>query len=210
MRLSYATILLLTTAGLLVGCQAPPQPGGPTVDRAPTVTAEDRERLFEAACDTLRGSLFRLDRQDKVNGVIITFPETTSQWFEFWRPQPRTAYYWWEANRQTIQRQVTVELKPADRADETSIDVRVDRLRYRLEERQIDNAAAAMRLFSADAPVESGRLEKPSKTGQWIPLGRDGRMETSLLSAILANYQKHLGSGISNEPPAATQAADTP
>lgn len=208
MRLVLVINGFLVAAGLTVGvgCQAPPQPTGPTVERVSASSPEEREQLFEAACDTLRRHSFRLDRQDKVNGVIASYPETTAQWFEFARPQPRPAYYWWEANTHTIQRQVTVQLQGGSPGEEAAVDVKVERLRYRLEERQIDNAAGAMRIFSADAPTTAGRREKPSKTGSWVPLGRDEQMEQTLLNALLANYHKRVGSPVP-EPSAATQPA---
>jgi hypothetical protein len=178
---------------LAAGCQAPSQPSGPTVERVSLPAPADRDQLWESACRTLRDYSFRLDRQDKVNGVLTTLPETTAQGFEFWRPQPRPAYYWWEANLHTIQRQATVQLLSGEQADETQLDVKIERLRYRLEERQIDNAAGAMRIFSADAPTVSGRQAKPSKTGYWVPLGRDEPMEQNLLAAILHNFAKRTG-----------------
>jgi hypothetical protein len=178
---------------LAAGCQAPPQPSGPTIERVSLSTPADRDQLWEAVCQTLRDYAFRLDRQDKVNGVVTTLPETTAQGFEFWHPQPRPAYYWWEANLHTIQRQTTVQLLPGEQADETQLDMKIERLRYRLEERQVDNAAGAMRIFSAAAPTVSGRRAKPSKTGYWVPHGRDEQMEQTLLAAILRNYAKRTG-----------------
>jgi len=188
---------------LAAGCQAPPQPSGPTVERVSLSTPTDRDQLWEVVCQTLRDHAFRLDRQDKVNGVVTTLPETTTQLFESWRPQPRPAYYWWEANLHTIQRQATVQLLPGQQVDETQLDVKIERLRYRLEERQIDNAAGAMRIFSAEAPTVSGRRAKPGKTGYWVPIGRDEQMEQKLLAAILRNYAKRNGMPTSH--PAATR-----
>lgn len=204
----------LAAAGLAVGtgCQAPPQPAGPTFQRVSTPSPEQRDLLFEVACDTLRRHSFRLDRQDKVNGVITSFPETTAQWFELARPQPRPAYYWWEANTHTVQRQVTVQLTNGQPDEKTAVELKVERLRYRLEERQIDNAAGAMRIFSADAPTTTGRQERPSRTGIWIPLGRDEHMEQVLLDAVLTNYHKRVGHPTPEPiaPPPATPAADGP
>lgn len=197
MRLTWACSLLAATciAGT-AGCQAPPQPLGPTVERVSLGQPEDRDQLWTAVCDALRGQSFQLDRQDKVNGVITTFPETTAQGFELWRPQPRPAYYWWEANMQTIARQATVQLLPGRNANDLGIDVKVERLRYRLEERQIDNSAGAMRLFSSEAPTASGQMARPSKTGFWYSLGRDDFLERAVLDTILKDYMKKTGNTI--------------
>ena len=167
------------------GCRAPVPPEVATVERVSLPTGDDYDRLWEAACDTLRGFRFRLDRQDRANGVITTHPETSAQGFELWRPQPRPGYYWTEANLHTIQRRATVQILPAEQEGEYQLDVKVERLRYRLEARQIDNSAGALRLYSADAPTVSGLGAKPSETGYWVLLGRDEPMEQALLSKIL-------------------------
>jgi len=163
------------------------------MERVSVAQPEDRDVLWTTACDTLRDRSFRLDRQDKANGVLTSFPETSAQGFELWRPQPQPAYYWWEANTQTVARQATVQLVPGEQANEIELDVKVERLRYRLEERQIDNAAGAMRLYSADAPTVSGERAKPSETGRWYSLGRDAHMERALLDRILRDYLKQTG-----------------
>lgn len=167
------------------GCRAPIPPTTTTVERVALPTNDDYDRLWDAACDTLHDFRFRLDRQDRANGVITTHPETTAQGFEPWRPQPQPAYYWTEANLHTIQRRATVQLLPTEQKGEYQLDVKVERWRYRLEARQIDNSAGALRLYSADAPTASGLGEKPSESGYWILLGRDEPMEQVLLSKIL-------------------------
>ncbi len=180
---------ILLPAVLLTGCgTAPLQPDSPTVARVAASTPEDYERLWEAASHALRQRYFTLDRQDRSQGVITTFPETTAMWFEVWRPQPKPMYYRWEAHLQTIQRQVTVTMPPVISGGERELGVKIERLRYSLPERQIDNSAAAMRLYSGVAPTEEGRMEKPSESGYWIPLGRDGPMEERLLADIIKHY----------------------
>jgi len=183
----WSTTLLVAACISIVGagCRAPMQPETATVERVTLPADDDYDRLWEAACDTLRDYRFRLDRQDRANGVITTQPETSAQGFELWRPQPQPAYYWTEANLNTIQRRATVQILPTGKKGEYQFDVKVERWRYRLEARQIDNSAAALRLYSADAPTLAGQSEKPSETGYWILLGRDEPMEQALLRKIL-------------------------
>jgi len=154
------------------------------------------EHLWAATGDTLRWHSFRVDREDRLNGVITTYPETSAQFFEFWRPQSASAYYWAESNLQTIPVEAKVTIQPVE-GSEYELAVQVNRMRYSLPERQIDNSAGAMRLFSAEAPTASGRLEKPSETSRMVPLGRDKPAEEQLLKSILERYAK---------PPAATEA----
>ncbi|GMV98817.1 MAG: hypothetical protein HRF43_12915 [Phycisphaerae bacterium] len=183
--MGWVGTILLASAG----CSAPAEPSERTVARVTADSPERFERLWETAGDALRGYYFRLDRQDRLEGVITTYPETSAHFFEFWRPQPEPAYAWAESNLHTIQRQATITLKPAA-AGAYDLDVRVERMRYNLEERQIDNSAGALRMFSAEAPTMSGRMDSPSATGTWIPLGRDKLMEERLLNLILRRYDR--------------------
>jgi hypothetical protein len=179
-----------TFAALGAGCSAPPCPTEPTVARVTAETPAAYECLWTAAGDTLRSHYFRLDRQDRLDGIITTFPETCAQFFELWRPQPEPAYYWVEANLHTIPLEAKVTIKPIDVAGTYELGVQVDQMRFHLEERQIDNSAGAMRLYSDVAPTESGRMEKPSKTEQTTVIGRDKPAEERLLKSILKRYAK--------------------
>jgi hypothetical protein len=178
-------------AGLLGGCHAPPQPTAPTVTRVSAPTPGAYDRLWDSVGDTLRRDFWELDRQDRIEGVITTFPETTASSFELWRPQPRPAYYWAEANLATVQRKVTVNITPViDEAGSYDLSVQIDRLRYSLEEHQMDNSAGALRLYGREVPTASGRRAQAADISAWIPLGRDKPMEDSVLAAILRRYEK--------------------
>lgn len=186
-----ATALLIgmLLAILASGCTAPAQPEAPTIMRVTASTPESYNQLFDSVATGLRHYTFRLDRRDRVAGIITTFPETSANWFEFWRPQPKPAYYWAEANTKTVQRQAIVQLRPV--SGETGaydLDIEVRRFAYSLEERQVDNSAAAMRIFSGAAPTASGRMESPAESSHWIPLGRDEFMENDILNRIAASY----------------------
>lgn len=183
-----ALAALCLVMGACFGCHAPPQPTRPTVERVSIPQKEDLESLWEAASDSLRRYSFRIDREDRASGVITTHPETSAQSFEFWRPQPRPAYYWAESNLQTVQRKATVQILPVDSQGTYSVDVKIERLRLRLEERQIDNPAAALRLYSAEAPTVSGQMVRPSAETQWTPLGRDETIEQAILGDILEHF----------------------
>jgi hypothetical protein len=171
-----------------LGCSAPAQPTSPTVERVSLNTPSDFETLWETAGNTLRSHYFRLDRQDRQEGVITTFPETTANWFELWRPQPEPAFYWLEANTHTTQRRATVWIKPAASSGDYEVQVQVDRYQYSLPERQVTNSAEALRMFSSGSPTYAGRNESPSQTASWIPLGRDATMEQKVLQQIIRQH----------------------
>lgn len=169
------------------GCKAPIAPTTPTAMRVSVDSPEDFDTLWQATGKTLRKYYLEPDRQDRTEGVITTIPETTGVWFEPWRPQPQPAYAWWEANLHTIRRQATVTIRPVAEP-EYELVVEVNRFKYSLAERTVDNPAGALRLYSEAAPTTSGRMEKPSRTARWIPLGRDGWMEQAILTDILKRY----------------------
>ncbi|MCL2329802.1 MAG: hypothetical protein FWC56_00700 [Phycisphaerae bacterium] len=202
-RWSAAILLLSSSAVLLTGCQMPQEPTSPTQAHVEVSSPEALESLWKSADKTLRDYAFEPDRQDRAEGVIVTRPETAAAWFEFWRPQPTPAYTWWESNLHPIRQQVTVTIQPVA-ADPTAdsavaseasamvsgyqVMVVVDTYRYSLTERQIDNPAAALRMFSHLAPTETGRRERQSVAGRWLPLGRDGALEEAILQRILKHY----------------------
>lgn len=180
-------IFALVTACLLAGCQAPMPPTAPTSMRVIVQSPDEFEELWQATGDALRRYYLEPDRQDRTEGVITTLPETTGVWFEPWRPQPRPAYAWWEANLHTVRRQALVTVAPVDEP-EYELTVTVNRYKHSLPERQVDNPAGVLRLYSEAAPTATGEMELPRETERWIPLGRDGWMEQAILAEILSRY----------------------
>lgn len=211
---------LLVGAALLasVGCEAPAEPTEPTVARVAVQEPEDYNRLWDAATDALREYYLPPDRQDRVEGVITTHAESSAAWFELWRPQPEPVYAWWESNLHNIRRMATVTLTPATQpADQPAtqpagydIAVKVDRYRYSLVERQIDNPAAALRLYSSAAPTTAGRMESPEKSSFWIPLGRDGNYESRILNSLVRRYDAASAGEHDTAQAATTQPATAP
>jgi hypothetical protein len=196
-----ALLLIVCLSGpSFMGCQQPAQPAGPTVTRVSAPTADQYEHLWITISDVLRDHYFRLDREDRHEGVITTWPDTTANGFEFWRPQPKNAYYWWETNLNTIQREVTVKLTPAEQNGDYDLDVEVERYRFRLEERQITNSAAAMRLFSAAAPTFTGQMERPAESAYWISLGRDPIMEQGLIDKVVKRFSERAAESPATQP----------
>ncbi|HOA72433.1 MAG TPA: hypothetical protein PLQ89_01380 [Phycisphaerae bacterium] len=194
--IGYGMTAILAAAALLTGCTAPMEPTTPTSMRVTVESPEQFEALWQATGDTLRKYYLQPDRQDRAEGVITTRPETTGVWFEPWRPQPQPAYAWAEANLHPIRRQAVVTITPTARP-EYELTVEVNRYRYSLPERLVDNPAGVLRLYSPAAPTATGRMEKTTDIERWIPLGRDGWMEQAILTDILQRYP-----GTATVPPA--------
>jgi len=187
---SLFTLSLVAAVLATIGCQAPPQPAGPTLGTIPVETPERVNHLWESVENTLLAFNFDVDRRDRVSGIMTTYPETSANGLEIWRVQPAPAYYWWESNLHTIQRQADVYIRQAPSPGSYELEVKVDRYRRSFEERQVDNAAAAMRLYSGEAPTISGQMRTPAESSYWIRLGRDGHMEQAILDAIIKQYNK--------------------
>ncbi len=183
-------MLLLGGAAGGAGCQAPDAPEGPARMTVQMASEDDRSRLWKAATDILEEHYFELDRVDRLEGIITTRPETAGNWFELWRPQSPEPYHWWENNIHTMQRTATVRIVPQNTPDAVDLEVEVRRHKYHLEERAIDNAAAALRLYSSDVPTTTGQMASLARTSYTTDAGRAPRYELDLLNAILLRYQQ--------------------
>jgi hypothetical protein len=209
-RYSFRALLTLAMAALALtaGCQAPAAPEGPTRMFVQVESEDDEARLWDAALDALQDQMFELDRVDRLEGVITTQPETAGSWFEFWRPQSAEPYHWWENNLHTIQETARVRLARGEEVDTWELDVEVKREKYHLEERQIDNAAAALRLYSPSVPTTSGRMAPIAATSYTTDVGRDVDLENKLLNAILLNYQQITPPELADDQPSAEATDD--
>ncbi len=182
-------IFFIAAMGILwSGCRAQTPASEPCTLTLQTVQADDTERLWEATLAVLRSNRFQIDRKDRQAGVITTFPETSQNWFEFWRHDVATSYDWAEASLQTTRRWVQVQIKPAHDGHESTVDVQVHKERFHTPERQVTNAAAALQIYGSRVPLTTGRRFKPETDNEWTDQGRDGVMEHVLLTRILDQY----------------------
>jgi len=77
------------------------------------ITAEEYDRVFEAAVDVLRLNEFVVNRQDRRFGIITTEPYVAGSLLEPWRTDNTTAYQWSDATLNYQRRIVNVHLEPA-------------------------------------------------------------------------------------------------
>lgn len=187
MRLTGAWIAAFAAAACL-GCHEPGAPAGPTVARVTAADEQEFDRLWDSTADVLRAHNLWPDRQDRLSRVITTFPDTSPQYWEFWRPFPTSDFARLEANIGTVRRQAEVRFAATAQANEYDLSVRVDVERYCLAERQATDAASAFQLFGAKLPTAEGRAEPGQADAYWLPIGRDGQMESALLDRILRRY----------------------
>lgn len=176
----------LTLAG---GCQRPIQPDGPTRSVVRAGGDEEFRALWEACQAVLRHHRFKIDRKDLRAGLITTFPQTSQTFLEFWRHDVDTPYDLAESAMRTVRRSVTMQISEPQDGSEYSLDVTVHKEYRHATERQINNAAAALRIFSDDLPTAVGRKFDPATDITWTPAGRDGAMERRLVKLVLERLQ---------------------
>jgi hypothetical protein len=196
----------------VAGCQAPAQPTGRT---SMVLRVADYDRFWGESLSMLRRYDFAPEFVDRAQGLAVSQPATSGQFFEFWRVDSRGAYNIAESSMHTMRRIVTLQVEPLDGlipppADEpvelaagespatqpTSpqlaqtgpppryrVVVRADKSRYSAPERQVTTASGALGIFSERLPTAEG-LMPHGYVVQWVPLGRDGLLESFLLDEI--------------------------
>ena len=179
------TMFLLAMVAL-AGCHQSAPPFELTAQEFSLSGPDDRDAIFEACLEVLRVHRFKLDRVDRLGGVVSTFPVTSQSFFEFWRNDVTTHYDRTEATLRTVRRRVEIRLTDAADRQHKKLIVTVHRERFSTPDRQYNSAAAAFRVFSSGLPSTAGTTIVPARDNVWIPAGRDGAFEQKLLREITA------------------------
>lgn len=180
-------VRLMAAAGFAMacaaGCHAPTPPKEPT--EASVGRGADINEMWDDALHTLRKFGFQPDLQDRAHRLIVTKPETSGQWFEFWRRDLADDYSRLEASLHTVRRRVTVRFTQVAGGG-WQCNVRVDVLRVSSPERQATTASAALHIFSSRSPTNEGEvLFAPHAGERSYELGRDPAMERKILNRIM-------------------------
>jgi len=179
---------LLAASVLTPGCQVFPQ----RVPAIQSTSDPNFEATWDAAIRTLGRYRFNIDRADRREGVITTFPMVGRHWFEFWRRDAATARDVAEASLHQIYRQATVTIRrtgaagpasataPATSDYHATVEVhcyRSDRPKF-----HVTNTSEAYEMF-IDPNPERGteRAELGSEVRAWmVALGRDQNLEKTI------------------------------
>lgn len=184
---------ITTLFALIVGCAAPEKPN--QISQL-TLHLADRDAFITHAASLLRRHDLPPKRLERANGLIVSQPTTSGQWFEFWRIDSRGPYQSLESSLHTIRRTVTVRVTPIDDdtpapdtqpvADDDAyrVTVRVDKERFSAPHRQITTASGALAIYSEQVPTRSGLRGRRSRLYDWVALGRDPLLEDYLLSRL--------------------------
>jgi len=183
------TVLIGLLAGALLtgGCQIAPQ----RVPAIQSTSDPNFEAMWNAAVRALGQYRFNIDRADRREGVITTFPMVGRHWFEFWRRDASTARDIAETSLHQIYRQATVTIRrPGGAAPATTapavgdyhavVEVfcyRSDRPKF-----HVTNTSEAYEMFTNPNPERgSERAELGSEVRAWmVDLGRDRTLEQAI------------------------------
>lgn len=147
--------------------------------------SSETDALWEAIQETLRRGRFRLDRVDRHAGVVTTMPETSQQFFEFWRHDVDSREDLWESTLNLIRRRVHVNLVRSEDGQSGELGVVVYKERFSSPDRQFNSSGAAYQFFGDRLPSTTGLEKVTSADDRWLELGRDPAMEDYLLREIL-------------------------
>ncbi len=175
-------IIMLTAAFSCTGC-APT--GGPVA--SPTGVADENfNAVWDATNEVLREYRFFIDRADRREGVITTFPMIGRHWFEFWRKDAITQRDLAEGTLHTVYRQVTVNIRRRDDSEGYTAAVRVLTSRSDLVNPQVTSTSEAFDMFlNPDMPRLASLTGLGSTIGsRSVPLGRDENLEETLQHEI--------------------------
>ncbi|MCC7293663.1 MAG: hypothetical protein IT449_16520 [Phycisphaerales bacterium] len=177
----------LIAATGLCGCHQPAAPVSPTTVRVELPTAEDYDRLWSAARESLREDGYLAELVDRSQGRLSTRAVGSQHFFEFWRHDVETRYDWAEATLAPIRRRVDLTLpQPEESVTSTQLTLSVIKERLASPDRQFNESGALFQFFGYVLPSTTGQAQIRPEDDRWVEIGRDAAMEAYLLRRILA------------------------
>jgi hypothetical protein len=167
---------------VFTGCQRPvppPEPAPMTL----VVQKGEYDLAWDETLDVLNEHYFIPDRQDRRDGLIITYPSLSKQWFKFWRDDAQGSYDVCESSMHSIRRIVRVKFIPQGERVEIQLTVTIQRKSQ--PQRQVTTSSGAFQVFRDRVPlVETGEAAQRSEIITWNDLGKDVRLANYLLEKI--------------------------
>jgi len=175
----------------------------PAIVNAPVVSVEnpvflptgDRQAAWEQIVDVVQQFGFKVDREQPVRqigdvlteGRLDTYPRVGATVLEPWRSDSASRQQRLEATLQSIQRRVTLIVRPANGG--LLVDVAVLREREVLDRAEFSTTGAGAFRRGDRSPrnVGSAGFAAP-RTIAWVPLGRDPALEQSLVAELKSRF----------------------
>ncbi|MCP4710378.1 MAG: hypothetical protein GY869_17280 [Planctomycetes bacterium] len=184
--------VLLVVVGIWIikggGCMSP----AVSPVEGPVIVSGDVDEIWQACQDQVKGRGFRLDLVDRREGIIISYPQVSSQWFEFWCQDVVTSEDLVESSLHTVRRIIQIEMDDlGDQSYGLYCRAFVERLWRgteivggRVRAREIlGKSVGRIPVYGSGSPVEA-------IAEVWLPVGEDHALESSILQSISGTLAK--------------------
>jgi len=158
---------------------------------AASVFGDNYDTLWIACQDVARGELFELDRQDYREGILMTRPLISKQFFEFWRPDTGDAYGVLQNSLQATRRTIEFQFDKLPGGYTVSPKVVVER--FARQDKRVTTAALYQEAIDSPADTAHDKVagaQPGSQEQSWYAVGRDLEMEANLAKAIKGRIQQ--------------------
>ncbi len=172
--------LILFFVGM-VGCQQPHAPSQPAAQTL-LINKGDIDLAWDETLDVLREHYFVPDRQDRRAGLIVSYPDTSKQWFEFWRDDAQGSFEVAESSLHNIRRTVEVRFVPVKDKYEIKVCVLVHR--ESAPSRQVTSSSGVQMAFRDSVPLVTGETARRSRVLRWVFVGEDMRLANYLVRRL--------------------------
>jgi hypothetical protein len=154
----------------------------------------DPDYIWQACQEQLKKRGFRLDQVDRRRGIIRSFPQVSKQWFEFWCQDVVTNEDLLESSLHTLRRIIHFEMATADKG-QYSLQCRVGVERLSSERQIVSGRVRAWEILGrtvGNLPPLAGGESYSTGADQWLPIGEDHALESSILQSISGGISKKL------------------
>ena len=180
----FRSMNILLTLTLIVGCTSSKPLEYESKSLPAPVPSSNFDQIWDASLASVRDYHFEIDRQDRRAGVITTKPMISSQFFEPWRNELKTADAVAESSLSTVRRTVTINITETSGQYSATPSVRVERLSRR--GRRVTNTAQFTSAFRATPERGSMELDRgidlPSQ--YWYDIGSDFALASDVSDQI--------------------------
>jgi len=146
----------------------------------------DPNYIWQICQEQIKRRGFVLDRVDRRQGIISSFPLISKQWFEFWRQDVVTMGDLLESSLHTLRRIIHLEMVAAGQGRcGLSCLVMVERLST--ERQVVSGRVRAQEILGRTAgrlPALGRRNSEQAPLEQWLPIGQDRALEARILASI--------------------------
>jgi len=179
------TVLLVVTGIWIVpggGCLSP----AVSYVEEPVLVSGDVDEIWQACQDQLKERGFRLDLVDRREGIIISYPQVSKQWFEFWCQDVVTSGDLVESSMHTVRRIIQIEMDDLGyqsyglhcRAVVERLWRGTEIVGGRVRAREIlGKSVGRIPVYGSGSPAEAA-------SEVWLPVGEDHALASIILQSI--------------------------